>query len=66
MRPFDVDLFYRPDDPALARFWAVKTLANLRSAGRGLAYLKIGGRVLYEGAALNAYLEACRVEPAAA
>ena len=66
MQPFDDSLYYRPDDPALAPFWAPGTLANMRAAGRGPAYIKLGGRILYEGAGLNAYLESCRVDPAAA
>ena len=66
MRPFDDDEHYRPTDPAVARFWAAKTLANLRTARRGPAYIKLGGRVLYSGRDLNRYIEHCRVEPAAA
>ena len=66
MRPFTDETYYRPDDPAVARFWATKTLANMRAAKRGPAYVKLGGRILYEGAVLNAYLASCRVDPAAA
>ena len=66
MRPFDSETYYRPTDPAVARFWAVKTLANMRATGRGPAFVKVGGKVLYHGADLNSYVEACRVEPATA
>ena len=66
MQPFDDETYYRPGDPALTRFWATKTLANMRTAGRGPTYHKIGGRVLYAGRDLNQHLAACRVEPAAA
>ena len=66
MRPFEDETFYRPTDPAVAQFWAAKTLANMRLDGRGPSYLKLGGRVLYSGHDLNSYLEGCRVEPAAA
>jgi hypothetical protein len=41
------------------------TLANWRSAGRGPAYSRIGGRVLYEVADLVAFVSASRVEAAA-
>ena len=36
-----------------------KTLANWRSKGRGPKFLKIGGRVLYPRAELDAYKASC-------
>ena len=66
MQPFDESLYYRPNDPAVTQFWQSGTLANMRAAGRGPAYIKLGGRILYSGRDLNQYLTACRVEPSAA
>lgn len=66
MKPFDDSRYYRANDPAVAQFLAAKTLANMRSDGRGPAFHKIGGRILYRGCDLNEYVAAGRVEPAAA
>lgn len=41
----------------------VGTLAVWRHEGRGPPYLRVGNRILYSGADLNAFLDACRVEP---
>lgn len=38
------------------------TLEKMRCYGRGPKYLKVGGRVLYRTADLEAFLEACVVE----
>ena len=66
MQPFNPDEHYRPTDPAVTKYWATNTLANMRATGRGPAYIKLGNRILYSGRDLNSYLEACRVEPTAA
>lgn len=52
----------------LAERWGVTTahLANLRSAGQGIAYLKLGGRVLYRVADILAYEAESYVEPVSA
>jgi hypothetical protein len=52
-------------DKAAAEYLGVKpkSLANWRSEGRGPAYLKIGGRVLYEIEELKRFRDACRVRP---
>ena len=39
------------------------TLANWRSAGRGPAYLRIGGRVVYPEKAIEQWLEAQLINP---
>lgn len=41
------------------------TLAKWRCAGTGPAFIRIGGRILYKEADLDAYLEARRIEPGA-
>lgn len=42
-----------------------KTLANWRSAGKGPAFFKVGGRVMYDDADLDKWLAACRRESTA-
>jgi hypothetical protein len=51
----------------LARRWGTTTgsLANMRSAGKGPDYLKIGSRVMYPMAAIEAYEAACTVRTVA-
>ena len=44
---------------------AVRTLQDWRSQGVGPAYSKLGKRIAYAVADLDAYLEAHRVEPKA-
>lgn len=53
---------------ALAARWQVSKghLANLRSAGTGPAYLKLGGRVLYRLADIEDYEGHARVTGSAA
>jgi len=41
-----------------------KTLANWRSLGHGPDSMKLGGRVRYEEAAVDAFIEAMKVEAA--
>lgn len=52
----------------LAERWgcAVASLANDRSRGTGPAFLKIGGKVVYTVADVEAYEAARRVEPVSA
>jgi excisionase family DNA binding protein len=40
-----------------------RTLENWRSQGRGLRYLRVGRRIVYRIADLEAYLESRVVEP---
>jgi len=63
---FDSDKLYRPSDPAMRAIATEGTLAVWRCKGQGPAFFKIGCRVAYRGADLNAWLDARRVEPAAA
>lgn len=39
------------------------TLANDRSLGKGPVYLKIGRLIRYRKSALDAYLDACIIQP---
>lgn len=41
------------------------TMAKWRCAGTGPAYIRIGGRILYKEADLDAFRDACRVVPGA-
>ena len=50
-------------DPALLVLGRPSTLAHWRSAGRGPAFIKIGSRVAYAGAALNDWLKSRTVRP---
>lgn len=52
----------------LAERWSVSVghLANLRSAGTGPAYLKLGGRVVYRLADIEEYEARVRVNGSAA
>ena len=62
---FDDEKLYLADDPALKVLGPYSTLAHWRSEGRGPAYVKLGKRVAYRGSALNAWIEAQTVQPAA-
>ena len=45
---------------------APKTLSFWRCMGKGPAFIKLGGRVLYRRADLAAYIEANRYDPSSA
>ena len=60
---FEPDKLYRTDDPAISALAPYSTLAHMRSEGRGPAFLKVGGRVLYRGRDLNAWLDEITVRP---
>ena len=66
MTRFDPDRYYRTDDLALAIIATRGTMSQWRHRGEGPRYVRLGGRVLYLGADLNAFLERHRVDPAAA
>ena len=66
MERFQHDRYYRPADPEMRLIATQGTLAVWRCEGRGPAYVRFGNRVLYEGDTLNQWLDAHRVEPAAA
>ena len=50
-----------PEEVAVITGLSRETLAQWRSQGRGLPYLKIGRAVRYDPADIQAYLERCRV-----
>lgn len=62
MKRFDPDTYYRTDDPALAIIATRGTMSQWRHRGEGPRYVRLGGRVLYLGADLNAYLDGRIVE----
>ena len=62
---FEEKRLYFTDNPALKALAPYSTMAHWRSEGRGPAFIKIGSRVAYRGADLNAWLEARTVRPAA-
>ena len=67
MRRFDPSRYYRTTDSELALIATRGTLAQWRHKGRGPRYTRLGGgRVLYLGEDLNAWLDAHAVEPEAA
>ena len=63
---FDPDELYPTDHPQLLKIAPSSTLAQWRHEKRGPAYVKYGKRILYRGVDLNDFLEANRIEPAAA
>ena len=62
---FDPDRLYRTSDPELAIVASSGVLAQWRHKGAGPEYIKLTNRILYQGAMLNSWLDAHRVEPAA-
>ena len=66
MNRFDDSRYYRTTDPELEVIGTRGTMAQWRHRGEGPQYVRFGNRVLYEGAALNSWLDAHRVEPRAA
>ena len=63
MKRFDPDRYYRTTDEELAVIGTRGTLSQWRFRGEGPPYIRFGNRVLYEGQALNQWLDAHRVEP---
>lgn len=63
MKRFDDDRYYRCNDPALGLIATKGTLGLWRHEGRGPRYSKVGNRVLYFGADLNAWLDQHTVTP---
>ena len=63
---FQSDRLYLTDNPDLLAVWKASTLAGWRCEERGPVYMKIGKRVYYKGADLNAFIDSHRVDPAAA
>ena len=63
---FDNDALYLTTDEALKKLGCYSTLAHWRCQGVGPAFIKIGAKVAYRGADLNAWLNRRRVETEAA
>jgi len=55
------------DTPGAATILGISPghLRNLRSQGEGPAFYRVGRRVIYKRADLDAFLASCRVEPGA-
>ena len=66
MHRFDPERYYKTDAPELAVIATRGTLSQWRHRSYGPKYTRFGNRVLYEGATLNRWIDAHRVEPAAA
>ena len=66
MKRFDPDRYYKTDDPELCVLGSRGTLSQWRHRGEGPAYIKFGNRVLYEGRALNEWLDERVIEPTVA
>ena len=65
MQRFEDDRYYPTSAPELRVLGSRGTLAQWRHRGVGPPYIRFGNRVLYEGRALNGWLDAQRVETAA-
>ena len=63
MHRFDPDRYYRTTDEELALIATRGTLSQWRHRGEGPPFLKLSGRILYEGRVLNQWLDQHRVEP---
>ena len=63
---FDDSKIYLAHDPALVALVPYSTMAHWRSEGRGPPFIKIGPKVAYRGADLNAWLEVRTVRPTVA
>ena len=63
MHRFDDNRFYRTSDPALSLIATRGTLSQWRHRGEGPPYIKYGNRVLYEGRALNKWIDEHAVHP---
>ena len=63
MNRFDDDRYYRTSDPELRIIATKGTMSFWRHQHRGPAYVRLGGRVLYRGRDLNAFLDAHIIQP---
>ena len=59
----DSDRIFFPEDPEMRIFGSIEKLAQWRHRNRGPAFFRIGRRIGYHGADLNAYLAAQRTDP---
>ena len=62
---FQADRIYFPDDPEMRVFGPTAKLAQWRHRMCGPAFIRIGRRIGYHGADLNAYMSARRTDPGA-
>ena len=60
---FNPDKLYLTSDPALLALGRPSTLAHWRSEGSGPAFIRLGSRIGYAGAALNEWLTTRTVRP---
>ena len=63
---FDDKTLYLANDEALKKLGEYSTLAHWRCQGAGPAYCKLGSRIGYRGADLNAWIKRRLVETEAA
>ena len=63
MKRFQDDQYYRTTDEELALIATRGTLSQWRFRGEGPPYIRFGNRVLYEGRALNDWLDSHVVQP---
>lgn len=59
----DSDRIFFPEDVEMRIFGSIEKLAQWRHRNRGPAFIRIGRRIGYHGADLNAYLAAQRTDP---
>ena len=62
---FEQNRNYLPGDPDLDLIGDRAKLAQWRHKGTGPAYYKLGRKIIYRGADLNAWANANRIEPSA-
>ena len=60
---FEDNRTYDSDDPKLDIFGSKQKRANWRHHKFGLAWIKIGRKVLYAGSDLNSWLASRRIDP---
>ena len=63
---FEAERLYRTTDPELEIIATRGTMSQWRHRGEGPRYVRLGGRVLYRGVDLNAWLDKRIIEPTAA
>ena len=59
----DQDRIFFPTDKELRVLGSIEKLAQWRHRNRGPAFIRIGRRIGYHGADLNAYLTSQRIDP---
>ena len=63
---FNNDKAYAPSDPEMAIIGDTEKLKQWRHRNVGPAFYRLGRKIVYSGADLNAWVAANRVEPKAA